>query len=125
MSYLLALDQGTSSSRSIVFKPDGSVLAVAQQEIRQIYPRPGWVEHDPQDIWSSQLATARQALQQAGVSASQVASPTSARPPWSGDATRDKPFTTPSFGKTGAPNPNACACAKPVPRLWCSKKPAC
>ena len=74
MSYLLALDQGTSSSRSIVFKPDGSVLAVAQQEIRQIYPHPGWVEHDPQDIWSSQLATARQALQQAGVSASQVAS---------------------------------------------------
>ena len=74
MSYLLALDQGTSSSRSIVFKPDGSVLALAQQEFRQIYPHPGWVEHDPQDIWASQLATARQALQQAGISASQLAS---------------------------------------------------
>ena len=74
MTYILALDQGTSSSRSIVFKPDGSMLAVAQQEFRQIYPHPGWVEHDPQEIWTSQLATARQALQQAGISASQVAS---------------------------------------------------
>ena len=74
MTYILALDQGTSSSRSIVFKPDGSVLAVAQQEFRQIYPQPGWVEHDPQEIWTSQLATARQALQQAGISAAQVAS---------------------------------------------------
>ena len=74
MTYILALDQGTSSSRSIVFKPDGSVLTVAQQEFRQIYPHPGWVEHDPQEIWTSQLATARQALQQAGISAAQVAS---------------------------------------------------
>jgi glycerol kinase len=74
MTYILALDQGTSSSRSIVFKPDGSMLAVAQQEFRQIYPHPGWVEHDPQEIWTSQLATARQALQQAGISARDVAS---------------------------------------------------
>lgn len=74
MTYILALDQGTSSSRSIVFKPDGSVLALAQQEFRQIYPHPGWVEHDPQEIWTSQLATARQALQQAGISAAQVTS---------------------------------------------------
>jgi glycerol kinase len=59
MTYLLAMDQGTSSSRSIVFKPDGRILAVAQQEFRQIYPHPGWVEHDPQEIWTSQLATAR------------------------------------------------------------------
>ena len=73
MSYLLALDQGTSSSRSIVFKEDGSVLASVQQEFRQIYPQPGWVEHDPEEIWSSQLATARQVLQQAGLSASQIA----------------------------------------------------
>ena len=74
MTYILALDQGTSSSRSIVFNPDGSVLTVAQQEFRQIYQHPGWVEHDPQEIWTSQLATARQALQQAGISAAQVAS---------------------------------------------------
>jgi glycerol kinase len=74
MTYILALDQGTSSSRSIIFKPDGSVLTLAQQEFRQIYPHPGWVEHDPQEIWTSQLSTARQALQQAGISAAQVAS---------------------------------------------------
>jgi glycerol kinase len=74
MSYLLALDQGTSSSRSIVFTPEGRVVAMAQQEFRQIYPEPGWVEHDPEEIWSTQLATARVALQQAGIGAQQVRS---------------------------------------------------
>ena len=72
MTYLLALDQGTSSSRSIVFDQAGRVLAVAQQELPQIYPEPGWVEHDAQLIWRQQLATARQALAQAGISAGQV-----------------------------------------------------
>ena len=66
MTYLLALDQGTSSSRSIVFDQAGHIVAMAQQELPQIYPRPGWVEHDPMEIWHSQLATARQALEQAG-----------------------------------------------------------
>ena len=51
MTYLLALDQGTSSSRSIVFDADGQVVAQAQLELSQIYPQPGWVEHDPQEIW--------------------------------------------------------------------------
>jgi glycerol kinase len=50
MSFLLAIDQGTSSSRSIVFTPDGQVKAIAQKEFRQIYPQPGWVEHDPIEI---------------------------------------------------------------------------
>jgi len=62
MKYLLALDQGTSSSRSIVFDLEGRIVASAQCEVRQIYPRPGWVEHDPEDLWSTQLATAREAL---------------------------------------------------------------
>jgi glycerol kinase len=62
MKYLLALDQGTSSSRSIVFDLHGSIVAMAQEEFRQIYPRPGWVEHDPDEIWASQLATARRVL---------------------------------------------------------------
>jgi len=62
MTYLLALDQGTSSSRSIVFDAQGHVVAQAQQELPQIYPRPGWVEHDPMEIWQSQLATARECL---------------------------------------------------------------
>ena len=72
MSYLLALDQGTSSSRSIVFDARGQVVASAQQELPQIYPQPGWVEHDPQLIWSTQLATAREALAKAGLSARDI-----------------------------------------------------
>jgi glycerol kinase len=72
MTYLLALDQGTSSSRSIVFDVMGQVVAKAQQELPQIYPQPGWVEHDPQAIWLTQLTTARDALAKAGISANQV-----------------------------------------------------
>ena len=72
MSYLLALDQGTSSSRSIVFNARGRVVAQAQQELSQIYPQPGWVEHDPMEIWRTQLATARQALAKAGLKASDI-----------------------------------------------------
>ena len=72
MTYLLALDQGTSSSRSIVFDADGHIVAQAQQELTQIYPQPGWVEHDPQEIWRTQLATAREALAKAGVEARAV-----------------------------------------------------
>ncbi|MES2951096.1 MAG: glycerol kinase GlpK [Pseudomonadota bacterium] len=72
MTYLLALDQGTSSSRSIVFDAEGHVVAQSQLELTQIYPQPGWVEHDPQEIWRTQLATAREALAKAGIQASQV-----------------------------------------------------
>ncbi len=71
-TYLLALDQGTSSSRSIVFDAHGQVVAMAQREFRQIYPQPGWVEHDPRELWASQLATAREVLAQAGLQARQV-----------------------------------------------------
>ena len=72
MTYLLALDQGTSSSRSIVFDASGQALSMAQQELPQIYPQPGWVEHDPMAIWQTQLATAREALAKAGITARQV-----------------------------------------------------
>jgi glycerol kinase len=72
MNYLLALDQGTSSSRSIVFDQRGHVVALAQQELTQIYPQPGWVEHDPMEIWRSQLSTARQALAEAGLKARDI-----------------------------------------------------
>ncbi len=72
MTYLLALDQGTSSSRSIVFNAKGHVVAHSQLELTQIYPQPGWVEHDPQEIWRTQLATARQALAKAGIQATEV-----------------------------------------------------
>ncbi|MEI6025323.1 MAG: glycerol kinase GlpK [Betaproteobacteria bacterium] len=73
MTYLLALDQGTSSSRSIVFDAQGRIVAMAQREFRQVYPQPGWVEHDADEIWHTQLATAREALAQAGVPAAAVA----------------------------------------------------
>ena len=72
MTYLLALDQGTSSSRSIVFDAAGRTVAMAQMELPQIYPQPGWVEHDAQTIWRIQLATARDALAKAGITAAQV-----------------------------------------------------
>ncbi|MDI1239904.1 MAG: glycerol kinase GlpK [Polaromonas sp.] len=72
MTYLLALDQGTSSSRSIVFDENGHILALAQQELPQIYPRPGWVEHDPMEIWRTQLGTAREALAKAGLKAADI-----------------------------------------------------
>jgi len=72
MTYLLALDQGTSSSRSIVFDASGTMVASAQLELTQIYPQPGWVEHDPMEIWRTQLATARDALAKAGLVASAI-----------------------------------------------------
>ncbi len=67
MKCVLALDQGTTSSRSIVFDQSGEIRAVAQQEFKQRYPRPGWVEHDPLELWESQENTAREAMRQAGV----------------------------------------------------------
>jgi glycerol kinase len=74
MTYLLALDQGTSSSRSIVFDERGRIVAQAQRELTQCYPRPGWVEHEPREIWQTQLDTAREALQKAGISAADIRS---------------------------------------------------
>jgi glycerol kinase len=71
--HLLALDQGTSSSRSIVFDLQGRIVSMAQREFRQIYPQPGWVEHDPADLWTTQLATAQQALAKAGLTAADIA----------------------------------------------------
>ncbi|HYN20146.1 MAG TPA: glycerol kinase GlpK [Thermoanaerobaculia bacterium] len=73
MAHILALDQGTTSSRAIVFDERGSIRAVAQREFQQIFPRPGWVEHDPEEIWQSQLAMAREALAKARLSARDIA----------------------------------------------------
>ena len=70
--YVLALDQGTSSSRAIVFDERGRNRGMAQREFRQIYPQPGWVEHNPEDIWRSQLACARAALRRTGIDASRL-----------------------------------------------------
>jgi glycerol kinase len=72
LSYLLALDQGTSSSRSIVFDEQGHIVAMAQREFRQIFPQPGWVEHDPNELWDSQLGTAHEAIAKAGLKGTDI-----------------------------------------------------
>ena len=73
MSYILALDQGTTSSRAILFDRDGAIKGVAQREFRQMFPQPGWVEHDPLEIWTSQAGVAVEALAGAGVRARDIA----------------------------------------------------
>lgn len=71
--FILALDQGTTSSRAILFDRSGNIVAVEQQEFEQIYPQPGWVEHNPLEIWSSQLGVAQRLLQKQTVKAAEVA----------------------------------------------------
>ncbi len=73
MAFILAFDQGTTSSRAILFDHGGSVVAVARREFPQIFPKPGWVEHDPREIWASQVAVASEALARGRVPAAQVA----------------------------------------------------
>src|SRR5687768_932420 len=72
-NHLIAIDQGTTSTRAIVFDATLAPVATAQRELTQIYPAPGWVEHDPEEIWSSTVATVRDAMAQARVTARDVA----------------------------------------------------
>jgi glycerol kinase len=73
MSFILALDQGTTSSRAIVFDRAGAIKAVAQKEFTQLFPQPGWVEHDPNEIWATQIAVASEAIARAGLQAGDIA----------------------------------------------------
>ena len=73
MDFILSLDQGTTSSRAILFDRDGHVVATAQREFRQSFPQPGWVEHDATEIWQTQLGVMQDVLARQGVGASQVA----------------------------------------------------
>ena len=73
MSFVLAIDQGTTSSRAIVFRGDISIAAVAQQEFPQHFPASGWVEHEPEDIWTSAISVCREALKKAGLTAKDIA----------------------------------------------------
>src|SRR5256885_6044712 len=73
MPFILALDQGTTSSRAIVFDHDGAIRAVAQKEFTQIFPQAGWVEHDPQEIWASQIGVASEALGRAQLAPGDIA----------------------------------------------------
>ena len=70
--YVLALDAGTSSSRAILFDHAGHIVSVSQKEFRQIYPKPGWVEHDPLEIWETQRAVAREAIEKAGATPAEI-----------------------------------------------------
>ena len=71
--YIMALDQGTTSSRAILFNKNAEIIQVAQKEFKQIYPKPGWVEHDPMEIWGSQMGVAREVLETAGVRPQEIA----------------------------------------------------
>ncbi len=71
--YILSLDQGTTSSRAIIFNNKAEVVSTSQKEHRQIFPQPGWVEHDPMEIWENQLSTALVALKSAGLSKNDIA----------------------------------------------------
>ena len=73
MKYILSLDQGTTSSRAILFNESGEMMSSAQKEFKQYYPKPGWVEHDPAEIWNTQLEVARAAIEKSGISAEDVA----------------------------------------------------
>ena len=73
MKYILSLDQGTTSSRAILFNESGEMMSSAQKEFKQYYPQPGWVEHDPAEIWNTQLEVARAAIEKSGISAEDVA----------------------------------------------------
>jgi glycerol kinase len=73
MTHILAIDQGTTSSRGIVFRRDCTIAAIAQQEFPQHFPRSGWVEHDPEDLWATVLATSREAIAKAGLTARDIA----------------------------------------------------
>jgi Glycerol kinase len=71
--YILALDQGTTSSRSMIFDQQGNIISSAQKEFTQLFPQPGWVEHDAEEIWSTQFGTLAEAVAKAGISMKQVA----------------------------------------------------
>ena len=72
-NYIMALDQGTTSSRCILFDRQGNICSMAQMEFTQIFPKPGWVEHDPMEIWSSQIAVAAKAMGKIGVTEKNIA----------------------------------------------------
>ena len=72
-TYMMALDAGTTSNRCILFNKEGKIISIAQKEFTQHFPKPGWVEHDPGEIWSTQLGVAVEAMQKAGLSAENIA----------------------------------------------------
>ena len=102
-NYIGAIDQGTTSTRFCVFDAAGKIVAVAQKEHQQIYPQPGWVEHDPEEIWQATQDVIAQALQQGNFAPPtwrRSASPTSAKPPCCGTGKPASPWPTRWSGRT-------------------------
>ncbi len=107
--YVLALDQGTTSSRAILFDASGAPVTTAQREFEQLFPRPGWVEHRPEDLWASQVRVAAEALGRAGVAPGRVgrAGITNQRETTSCGSGPRAPPVQPMCGRTGAPRGSA------------------
>ena len=113
--YILALDQGTSSSRAIVFDGRGRTLAVSQKEFTQIFPKPGWVEHNPMEIWSSQASVIAEAMASIDINGSDIAAIgiTNQRETtivWDAETGTPKRLSImPSYGRTGGHRSTATA----------------
>src|SRR3989304_9450002 len=108
--YSAAIDQGTTSTRFMIFDHGGKVVEVDQREHEQIYPKPGWVEHNPMEIWQRTEEVIAEALKKSRWTprtSRRWASPTSARRPWFGKRPPVSRSTTPSSGRTRAPTPSA------------------
>ena len=109
-SYVAALDQGTTSSRAILFNQAGEIVARSQHTFRQIYPQPGWVEHDPMEIWSTSARALAEAVDSAHIDPKQIAAvgiTNQRRPPSCGIAVPVNQSATPSCGSAAGRHPSA------------------
>ena len=95
--YVLAIDQGTTSSRAILFNHQGTIITLAQKPFQQYFPKPGWVEHDPNEIWYTQSSVIKEAMAKADVTDSHIAC--IGRLPSSGTGRLAFPYTTRSYGR--------------------------
>ena len=109
-TYVAALDQGTTSSRAILFNQAGEIVARSQHPFRQIYPQPGWVEHDPMEIWATTARALAEAVDSAHIDPKQIAAvgiTTSGRPLFCGTAAQENRSATPSCGSAAGRRPSA------------------
>lgn len=122
---ILAIDQGTTSTRAIVFSADGQPLATARRDMPQHYPGPGWVEHDPADIWQSVLDTAREALAAAAVPVAALGITNQRETALLWDRRTGEPVGRAIVWQTAGPPMRAPGCGRMAPRRWCARAPDC
>ena len=126
--YIIALDQGTTSSRAMVFDHEGTIVASAQKELTQFYPRPGYVEQDPLEIYASQSGVLAEVMAKGDLSrkkSPESASPISERLPFSGKRTPADRSTMPLYGSAGALRKSAKNSRQPGMRTTSGKIPDC